>query len=73
MSLTTFLAFSILGCDFLIFAFFQWLYGDIGAKPETLDRSSGRSRRRFLQEEQTTSECEIVSGQTRDGDLYGED
>jgi hypothetical protein len=28
MSLTVFLAFCILGCDFLIFVLFKWLYGE---------------------------------------------
>ena len=27
MSLTMFLAFAILGCDFLLYALFQWIYG----------------------------------------------
>ena len=28
MSLTVFLAFCILGCDFLLYALFQWIYGE---------------------------------------------
>jgi Flp pilus assembly protein TadB len=28
MSLTMFLAFAILGCDFLLYALFQWIYGE---------------------------------------------
>jgi hypothetical protein len=28
MSLTVFLAFCILGCDFLLYVLFQWLYGE---------------------------------------------
>ena len=28
MSLTMFLAFAILGCDFLLYAIFQWIYGE---------------------------------------------
>jgi hypothetical protein len=28
MSLTVFLAFCILGVDFMIYAFFRWVYGD---------------------------------------------
>jgi hypothetical protein len=28
MSLTVFLAFCILGLDFMIYAFFQWIYGE---------------------------------------------
>jgi hypothetical protein len=28
MSLTVFLAFCILGVDFMFYAFFQWVYGD---------------------------------------------
>jgi len=36
MSATLFLAFCILGCDFLLYALFQWTYGE---------RRRGRSRR----------------------------
>ena len=28
MSITVFLAFCILGCDFLLYALFQWIYGE---------------------------------------------
>ncbi len=28
MSLTVFLAFCILGCDFLLYVLFQWVYGE---------------------------------------------
>jgi hypothetical protein len=28
MSITVFLAFCILGCDFMLYVLFQWLYGD---------------------------------------------
>jgi hypothetical protein len=28
MSLTVFLAFCILGCDFLLYALYQWIYGE---------------------------------------------
>ena len=28
MSLTVFLAFCILGCDFLLYVLFQWIYGE---------------------------------------------
>ncbi len=28
MSLTVFLAFGILGCDFLLYVLFQWIYGE---------------------------------------------
>jgi len=28
MSLTMFLAFCILGCDFLLYVLFQWIYGE---------------------------------------------
>jgi hypothetical protein len=28
MSLTAFLAFCILGCDFLLYFLFQWIYGE---------------------------------------------
>jgi hypothetical protein len=32
MSLTVFLAFCILGLDFMIYSFFRWIYGDKRAK-----------------------------------------
>jgi hypothetical protein len=28
MSITVFLAFGILGCDFLLYVLFQWIYGE---------------------------------------------
>ena len=28
MSMTMFLAFCILGCDFMLYALFQWIYGE---------------------------------------------
>jgi hypothetical protein len=28
MSITVFLAFCILGCDFLLYVLFQWIYGE---------------------------------------------
>jgi hypothetical protein len=28
MSITMFLAFCILGCDFLLYALYQWIYGE---------------------------------------------
>jgi hypothetical protein len=34
MSLTVFLAFCILGLDFMIYSFFRWIYGDKRAKVE---------------------------------------
>ena len=32
MSLTLFLALAILGCDFILYALFRWIYPDRGAK-----------------------------------------
>jgi len=37
MSLTMFLAFCILGCDFLLYVLFQWIYGE---KPRNHARRS---------------------------------
>lgn len=47
MSLTMFLAFCILGCDFLLYALFQWIYGE---KHRNHARRSAarRERRRAL-------------------------
>lgn len=35
MSLTVFLAFWVLGCDFLIFVLFKWLYGEKRREPSS--------------------------------------
>jgi hypothetical protein len=32
MSITVFLAFCILGCDFLLYVLFQWIYGEKNKK-----------------------------------------
>src|SRR4029077_12128710 len=44
MSLTVFLAFCILGCDFLLYALFQWIYGEKHKNPAR--RSAARRERR---------------------------
>ena len=46
MSLTVFLAFCILGCDFLLYALFQWIYGEKHrnhARRSAARRERGRS------------------------------
>jgi hypothetical protein len=46
MSLTVFLALSILGCDFLLYALFQWIYGE--KHREHARRVAAREKRRAL-------------------------
>jgi len=50
MSLTMFLAFAILGCDFLLYAFFQWIYGE--KHREHARRVAAREKRRALSAKQ---------------------
>ena len=44
MSLTMFLAFCILGCDFLLYVLFQWIYGEKHRKHAR--RSAARREKR---------------------------
>ena len=46
MSLTVFLAFCILGCDFLLYVLFQWIYGEKHRKHAR--RVAEREKRRVL-------------------------
>jgi len=48
MSLTVFLALCILGLDFMIYAFFQWIYGD---KRSALARQLAAARKNTLDEQ----------------------
>jgi hypothetical protein len=51
MSLTLFLAFCILGCDFLLYVLFQWIYGEKHRKHAR--RVAARAKkRRALSDEQ---------------------
>ena len=47
MSLTVFLAFCILGCDFLLYALFQWIYGE-KHRNHARRTAARRERRRTL-------------------------
>ena len=51
MSLTMFLAFAILGCDFLLYALFQWIYGE--KHREHARRVAAREKRRTLSAKQS--------------------
>ena len=51
MSLTMFLAFAILGCDFLLYALFQWIYGE--KYREHARRVAAREKRRTLSAKQS--------------------
>jgi hypothetical protein len=44
MSITVFLAFCILGCDFLLYALYQWIYGE---RHRNRARRSHRQSRRI--------------------------
>jgi hypothetical protein len=46
MSLTMFLAFAILGCDFLLYVLFQWIYGE--KHRNHARRVAAREKRRAL-------------------------
>ena len=50
MSLTMFLAFAILGCDFLLYVLFQWIYGEKHRKH--VRRVAAREKRRALSTKQ---------------------
>jgi hypothetical protein len=50
MSLTVFLAFCILGCDFLLYILFQWIYGEKHRKHAR--RVAAREKRRALSTKQ---------------------
>jgi len=41
MSLTMFLAFCILGCDFFLYVLFQWTYGEKHRKPNVDRKQRG--------------------------------
>jgi len=47
MSLTIFLAFCILGCDFLLYVLFQWIYGEKHRK-SVRRRAKGMGRARMV-------------------------
>ena len=50
MSLTVFFAFCILGCDFLLYVLFQWIYGEKHRK-HTRRVAARREKRRTLSKE----------------------
>jgi hypothetical protein len=50
MSLTMFLALAILGCDFLLYALFQWIFGE--KHREHARRVAAREKRRTLSTKQ---------------------
>ena len=51
MSLTVFLAFCILSCDFLLYVLFQWIYGEKHRKRAR--RVAAREKRRALSAKQS--------------------
>lgn len=59
MSLTVFLAFCILGCDFLLYVLFQWTYGEKHRKHARL--SDARRERRRTLSGQEVGEAGVIS------------
>jgi hypothetical protein len=51
MSLTVFLAFCILGCDFLLYVLFQWIYGEKHRKHARRVAARAKKRRALSGEE----------------------
>jgi hypothetical protein len=58
MSLTVFLAFCILGCDFLLYVLFQWIYGE-KHRNHARRVAARRERRRTLSGEKV-SEASVL-------------
>jgi hypothetical protein len=52
MSLTVFLAFAILGCDFLLYVLFQWIYGEKRHRNHARRAAARREKRRTLSSKQ---------------------
>jgi hypothetical protein len=59
MSLTVFLAFCILGCDFLLYVLFQWTYGEKRRKPAR--RSAARRQRSRTLSGKEVGEASVLS------------
>jgi len=59
MSLTVFLAFCILGCDFLLYALFQWIYGE--KHRDHARRSAARRERRRTLSAKEAGEPSVLS------------
>jgi len=59
MSLTMFLAFCILGCDFLLYALFQWIYGE--KHRNHARRSAARRERRRILSAKEAGEPNVLS------------
>jgi hypothetical protein len=59
MSLTVFLAFCILGCDFLLYVLFQWTYGEKHRKHAR--RSAARREKRRTHPANKVDEASVLS------------
>jgi hypothetical protein len=59
MSLNVFLAFCILGCDFLIYFLFQWIYGEKHRKHAR--RLAARQDKRRTLSEKEAREPKVIS------------
>jgi hypothetical protein len=59
MSLTVFLAFCILGCDFLLYVLFQWIYGE--KHRNHARRSAARRERRRSLSGKEAGEASVLS------------
>jgi len=58
MSLTVFLAFCILGCDFLLYVLFQWIYGE--KHRNHARRSAARREKRRTLSGQEVGELSVI-------------
>jgi hypothetical protein len=59
MSLNVFLAFCILGCDFLIYFLFQWVYGEKRRKHAR--RLAARQEKRRALSEEEVGRARVIS------------
>jgi Flp pilus assembly protein TadB len=59
MSFNLYLAFAILGCDFLLYAFFQWVYGEKHRKHAR--RVAARQEKRRAVSEKESSDARGLS------------
>jgi hypothetical protein len=58
MSITVFLAICILGCDFLLYVLFQWIYGEKHRKHAR--RRAARAKERRALSSNTTEAAKVV-------------
>lgn len=59
MTFNLYFAFAILGCDFLLYAFFQWIYGEKHRKHAR--RVAARQEKRRATSEKQSGESSVLS------------